>query len=51
MSKKGYVKVGTKKCTSYKKSEIVAIAKKVGINTEGKTVSAICESLKKKYLK
>lgn len=51
MSKKGYVKVGTKKCTSYKKSEIVAIAKKAGINTNGKTVSAICELLKKKYLK
>jgi serine/threonine protein kinase len=51
MSKKGYLKVGTKKCTSYKKSEIVAIAKKAGITTEGKTVSAICELLKKKYLK
>jgi len=51
MSKKGYLKVGTKRCTSYKKSEIVAIAKKAGITTEGKTVSAICELLKKKYLK
>ena len=47
MSKKGYLKVGSKKCTSYKKSEIVAIAKKAGINTNGKTVSAICELLKK----
>ena len=51
VSKKGYLKVGSKKCTSYKKSEIVAIAKKAGIQTDGKTIPAICELLKKKYLK
>ena len=48
---KGYVRINGKKCTTYKKKDIVDIAKKAGINVQGKTIEKICESLKIKYVK
>lgn len=48
---KGYVRVNGKKCVTYKKKDIVDIAKKAGINVQGKTIEKICESLKIKYMK
>src|SRR6056300_1417531 len=48
---KGYVRVNCKKCTTYKKKDIVELAKKAGVNTQGKTIEKICESLKLKYVK
>ena len=48
---KGYVRVNGKKCSTYKKKDIVEIAKKVGIDVQGKTIEKICESLKIKYVK
>jgi hypothetical protein len=51
MSNKGYIKVGTRKCQSYRKPELIKIAKSMGINTDGKTINKICESIKLKYIK
>lgn len=51
MAPKGYVRVNGKKCTTYKKKDIVELAKKAGIDTQGKTIEKICESLKLKYVK
>ena len=51
MSNKGYIKVGTRKCQSYRKSDLIKIAKSMGINTDGKTINKICESIKLKYIK
>ena len=51
LSKKGYVRVGTRKCESYKKSELVKIASALNIPTKNKTISKICEDLKLKYIK
>jgi len=48
---KGYTRVDGKKCNTYKKSELIEKAKKVGINTQGKTVAQLCDSLKLKYIK
>ena len=48
---KGYTKVDGKKCTTYKKSEIIEKAKKAGVDTQGKTIEKICEALKIKYVK
>jgi tRNA A-37 threonylcarbamoyl transferase component Bud32 len=48
---KGYVRVNGKKCTTYKKKDIVELAKKAGVDTQGKTIEKICESLKLKYVK
>lgn len=48
---KGYVRVNGKKCTTYKKKDIVEIAKKMGVDVQGKTIEKICESLKIKYVK
>lgn len=48
---KGYVRVNGKKCTTYKKKDIVEIAKKMGVDVQGKTIEKICESLKIKYIK
>lgn len=48
---KGYVRVNGKKCSTYKKKDIVEIAKKAGIDVQGKTIEKICESLKIKYVK
>jgi NH3-dependent NAD+ synthetase len=43
--------VNGKKCTTYKKKDIVEIAKKMGVDVQGKTIEKICESLKIKYIK
>jgi len=51
MSNKGYIKVGTRKCQSYRKPDLIKIAKSMGINTDGKTINKICESIKLKYIK
>jgi len=51
LSKKGYVRVGTRKCESYKKSELIKIASALNIPTKNKTISKICEDLKLKYVK
>jgi hypothetical protein len=51
MSKKGYLRIGTRKCTNYKKSELVKIANKLNISTKNKTISKICDDLKIKYIK
>ena len=51
LSKKGYVRVGTRKCESYKKSELIKIASALNIPTKNKTISKICEDLKLKYIK
>jgi len=48
---KGYMRVDGKKCTTYKKSELIEKAKKAGIDTQGKTIEKICEALKIKYVK
>lgn len=48
---KGYTRVDGKKCTTYKKSELIEKAKKAGIDTQGKTIEKICEALKIKYVK
>jgi len=48
---KGYTKVDGKKCTTYKKSELIEKAKKAGVDTQGKTIEKICEALKIKYVK
>jgi hypothetical protein len=51
MSKKGYLRIGTRKCTNYKKSELIKIANKLNIPTKNKTISKICDDLKIKYIK
>tara|TARA_B100000427_G_scaffold187542_1_gene155927 strand:- start:4139 stop:5401 length:1263 start_codon:yes stop_codon:yes gene_type:complete len=51
LSKKGYVRIGTRKCESYKKSELIKIANILNIPTKGKTISQICQGLKLKYVK
>ena len=48
---KGYTRIDGKKCITYKKSELIEKANKAGINTQGKTVKQICDTLKLKYLK
>lgn len=48
---KGYVRIDGKKCATYKKKDIVDVAKKAGIDVQGKTIEKICESLKLKYVK
>ena len=48
---KGYTRIDGKKCTTYKKSEIVGKAKRAGIDTQGKTVKQMCDALKIKYVK
>jgi len=49
--KKGYVKIGTRKCDSYKKGELVKIANILNVPTKNKTISKICQDLKLKYVK
>ena len=51
ISKKGYVKIGTRKCDSYKKGELVKIANILNVPTKNKTISKICQDLKLKYVK
>jgi hypothetical protein len=51
MTGKGYIRIGTRKCQSYKKPELIKIAKSMGINSDGKTINKICESIKIKYIK
>jgi hypothetical protein len=51
LSKSGYVKIGTRKCESYKKSELIKIANSMNIQTKDKTIAQICQSLKIKYIK
>ena len=50
MNKDNELKIKTKKCRLYKKSELVSMAQKKGIKTEGMTIQKICEALKKKYV-
>ena len=49
VAKKGYIRLGTRKCESYTKSELVKIAQSLNINTKGKTIKKICEDIKIKY--
>jgi len=51
MTNKGYLRIGTRKCQSYRKPELVKIAKNMGINTDGKTINKLCENIKLKYIK
>jgi len=51
LAKKGYVKIGTRKCSSYKKSELVKIANTLNVPTKNKTIAKICNDLKIKYIK
>mgnify|MGYP001434802429 CR=1 FL=1 len=51
MTNKGYIRIGTRKCQSYRKPELVKIAKNMGINTDGKTINKLCENIKLKYIK
>jgi hypothetical protein len=51
MADKGYVRLNGRKCTSYKKSNIEKMAKKLGLNTENKTIVQICKDIKLKYIK
>jgi hypothetical protein len=51
LAKKGYVKIGTRKCSSYKKSELVKIANTLNVPTKNKTITKICNDLKLKYIK
>jgi len=51
LAKKGYVKIGTRKCNSYKKGELVKFADALNVPTKNKTISKICEDLKIKYTK
>ena len=51
VSKKGYVKIGTRKCDSYQKDELVKIANILNVPTKNKTISKICQDLKLKYVK
>ena len=50
LAKKGYVKIGTKKCESYKKQELIKLATRLGISTENKTIKKICNDIKLKYV-
>ena len=51
MTNKGYIRIGTRKCQSYRKPELVKIAKNMGINTDGKTINKLFENIKLKYIK
>lgn len=51
LAKKGYVKIGTRKCNSYKKGELVKFASALNVPTKNKTIAKICEDLKIKYTK
>ena len=51
MSNKGYIRVGSRKCTSYKKQELINLAKRMNINTDKKTIEKICQEIKLKYIK
>ena len=51
MTNKGYIRIGTRKCQSYRKPELIKIAKNMGINTDGKTINKLCENIKLKYIK
>ena len=51
MSNKGYIRVGSRKCTSYKKQELINLAKRININTDKKTIEKICQEIKLKYIK
>lgn len=44
-NKKGYLKIGTRKCTSYKKDSLISIAKKYNIDTRNKTITQLCKML------
>jgi len=46
VDKAGDLKIGRRKCRLYKKDEVVKVAKKYGINTEKKTVTQLCSSIK-----
>ena len=51
MTDKGYIRLGTRKCSSYKKSDIEKMAKTLGVNTQNKTISKICKDIQLKYIK
>ena len=48
VDKAGDLKIGTRKCRTYKKADVVKVAKKFDINTEKKTIQQLCSSLKSK---
>jgi len=47
---KGYIRLGTRKCESYKKSELQKMARELGVQTQGKTIKKICDDIKIKYV-
>ena len=51
MTDKGYIRLGTRKCSSYKKSDIEKMAKTLGVNTQNKTIAKICKDIQLKYIK
>ena len=51
LSKKGYVKIGTRKCDSYKKVILLKLRIVLNVPTKNKTISKICQDLKLKYIK
>ncbi len=44
----GNLKIGTRKCKSYRKADVVAAGKKHGVPTDKKTIAQICAALKRK---
>ena len=51
MSGKGYIRVGTRKCISYRKPELIQLAKRMNIDSKNITINKICEDIKLKYIK
>ncbi len=48
IDRNGDLKIGTRKCKSYTKAEIVAVGNKYGVVTSGRSIPLICQSLKSK---
>ena len=51
MTNKGYIRLDTRKCTSYKKSDLEKMAHNLGVNTQNKTIAKICKDIQLKYIK
>ncbi len=48
VNKAGDLKIGRRKCKSYRKADVVATGKKHGVPTDKKTIPQICAALKRK---
>ena len=46
VDKSGDLKINKRKCRLYKKDDVVKVAKKLGVNTNKKTTTEICTSMK-----